>query len=196
MKNKIKDILEKYNINGFNHPGGTDKATDHSYDIFYEEILNSYSDKEINILEIGVQYGGSSLMWHEYFPMSKIIMLDIQDQVHPHIWSNMNKDRYDYHIMDAFNKTSVSYLKTKYPDGFDIIIEDGPHTLQSQIFAVQNYVELLKDGGILIIEDVQNFDHIKIIMDSIGETFHTSMEFVDLRHVKNRYDDLLIVIKK
>jgi hypothetical protein len=128
--------------------------------------------------------------------MSKIIMLDIQDQVHPHIWSNMNKDRYDYHIMDAFNKTSVSYLKTKYPDGFDIIIEDGPHTLQSQIFAVQNYVELLKDGGILIIEDVQNFDHIKIIMDSIGETFHTSMEFVDLRHVKNRYDDLLIVIKK
>jgi phosphoribosylpyrophosphate synthetase len=66
----------------------------------------------------------------------------------------MNKDRYDYHIMDAFNKKSVSELETKHPDGFDIIIEDGPHTLESQIFAVQNYTQLLKDGGILIIEDV------------------------------------------
>lgn len=196
MNNKIKNILEKHNINGFSYPGGTDKATDHSYDVFYEEILNSYSDKEIKILEIGVQYGGSSLMWHEFFPMSKITMLDIRDQVHPHIWANMNKDRYDYHIMDAFNEKSVSELKTKHPDGFDIIIEDGPHTLESQIFAIQNYTQLLKEGGTLIIEDVQKFEFGKIIMDSIGDSYHTSKELVDLRHVKNRYDDLLVVVKK
>lgn len=196
MKNKIVEILEKHGINGFETAGGTDKATFHSYDGLYEEKLSQYIDKEVSLLEIGVQYGGSSLLWHDLIPMSKLVLVDIQDQVHPNIWSLMNKDRYDYHLMDAFNHQSVEIIKTKYPEGFDIIIEDGPHTLESQIFTIQNYVPLLKEGGVLIIEDIQRFEDGKILIDSIGDLEHKSIEFIDLRHIKNRYDDLLIVVKK
>jgi len=196
MKNKIVEILEKHQINGFSFRGGTDKATDHSYDGFYEEKLDEYVDKEISLLEIGVQFGGSSLLWHDFIPKSQLVLVDVIDQVHSDIWSLMDKNRYNYHVMDAFNQESVSELKSKYPDGFDIIIEDGPHTLQSQIFTVQNYISLLKEGGILIIEDIQRFDDGKTILDSIGDIPHKSAEFVDLRYIKNRYDDLLIVVKK
>lgn len=196
MKNKIVEILEKHGINGFETAGGTDKATWHSYDGLYEEKLSQYIDKEVSLLEIGVQYGGSALLWHDFLPLSKLVFIDVRDQVHPNIWTNMDKNRYDYHIMDAFNEQSVNQLKLQYPEGFDIIIEDGPHTLESQIFTIKNYVPLLKEGGILIIEDIQNFEYGKTLIDSIGDLEHKSIEFVDLRHIKNRYDDLLIVVKK
>lgn len=196
MKNKIIEILEKHGINGFTFRGGTDKATEHSYDAFYEEKFTEYFDKKVLLLEIGVQYGGSSLLWHDLMPMSKLVLVDVRDQVHSDIWKLMNKDRYKYYVMDAFVKQNVEELKKQYPEGFDIIIEDGPHTLQSQIFTIQNYVPLLKKDGILIIEDIQKFEDGKTLVDSIGNLEHKSIEFVDLRHIKNRYDDLLIVVKK
>ena len=138
MKNKIVEILEKYQINGFSFRGGTDKATDHSYDGFYEEKLNEYVDKEVTVLEIGVQFGGSAILWHDFLSKSKLVLVDIRDQVHSDIWPLMDNNRYDYYVMDAFNLENVYLLKSKYPDGFDIIVEDGPHTLESQIFTIQN----------------------------------------------------------
>jgi cephalosporin hydroxylase len=196
MKKKIVEILEKHQINGFSFRGGTDKASDHSYDGFYEEKLDEYVDKEVCILEIGVAYGGSALLWHDFIPKSKLVLVDVIDNVHPDIYNIMNKDRYNFHVMDAFNSENVLELKSKYPDGFDIIIEDGPHTLESQIFAIQNYVPLLKEGGILVIEDIQTENDAQIIVNSIGDIPRKSIEIVDLRQVKLRWDDLLVVVKK
>jgi predicted O-methyltransferase YrrM len=196
MKGRIVEILEKNSINGFSNRGGTDKATDHSYDGLYEEKLEKYLDKDISLMEIGIQYGGSALLWNDLFPKSKLILLDIENKVHTEIWELMDDSRYDFHIMDAYNHENIKELKEKYPDGFDVIIDDGPHTLGSQIFMIQNYLPMIKEGGILIIEDVQSYDHGKILLDSIGGLSHKKSEFVDLRHLKNRYDDLLIVIEK
>ena len=194
--NNIIEILEKHNINGFNKLGGTDKATDHSYDIFYSEHFEEYKDKSGTILEIGVQYGGSSLLWYDFLPKFKVVMTDIRNQVHPTIWEKMNNDRYEYINMDAFNLNSVQLLNEKYPEGFDIIIEDGPHTLESQIFAIKEYPKLLKPGGILVIEDIQNYDYCDIIINQINGNLYKSVEVVDLRSNKNRYDDIIIIVKK
>jgi cephalosporin hydroxylase len=195
MKNEILEIITNHNINGFGLPGGTDKAEGHSYDLFYDEYFKQYKDKEGTLLEIGVQYGGSSLLWHDYLPKFKLVMTDILNQVHPTIWDKMNENRYEYINMDAFNINNVNNLKEKYPDGFDIIIEDGPHTLESQIFAIKEYSKLLKKGGILVIEDVQSENYIQPLLNVEGVDY-TELKHVDLRHVKNRYDDLLIVLKK
>jgi cephalosporin hydroxylase len=148
------------------------------------------------ILEIGVQYGGSSLLWHEYLPKFKIVMTDILNQVHPIIWDKMNKNRYEYINMDSFKIECINTLKVKYPEGFDIIIEDGPHTLESQIFTIKEYPKLLKDGGILVIEDIQKFEYCEIILNEINKEDFKSVEIIDLRKNKNRYDDILIVVKK
>jgi hypothetical protein len=196
MKGRILEILEKNQTNGFSMRGGTDKATDHSYDGFYEEKLGKYEDKEISLLEIGVWQGGSALLWHDLLPKSKLVLLDIENHVHPEIWELMDNSRYNFNVMDAYNYENVYSIKERYPNGFDVIIEDGPHTLHSQIFAAKNYLPMLKEGGIMIIEDIQSYDHGKIIMDSISDLSYKKVEFVDLRKIKNRYDDLLVAIEK
>jgi hypothetical protein len=55
---------------------------------------------------------------------------------------------------------------------------------------------LLKENGILIIEDIQNYEYCEIIMNQIDKNLYSSVEVIDLRKNKNRYDDILIVIKK
>ena len=194
--NEIVKIIENHNINGFEFPGGTDKAEGHSYDIFYSEYFDKYRNMEGTILEIGVQYGGSSLLWHDYLPKFKIVMADILNQVHPTILEKMDEERYDFLLMDSFTNQSVETLKEKYPEGFDIIVEDGPHTLESQIFALREYSKLLKKGGILVIEDIQQFEYCDILLSMKLDFEYESLEVIDLRENKNRYDDLLVVLKK
>jgi cephalosporin hydroxylase len=196
FKNKIVKILESKNLNGFNNLGGTDKATDHSYDVYYSEIFEEYYDKEITLLEIGIQYGGSAVLWNDLFPKSKLVLIDNVNIVHPLIWDYLDKDRYEFLVEDAFNVSTIEKLQTTYPSGFDIIIEDGPHTLDSQIFAIKHYSKLLKENGVLIIEDIQNYEYCEIIMNQIDKNLYSSVEVIDLRKNKNRYDDILIVIKK
>lgn len=195
-KNEILKIIDGHNINGFNVNGGTDKAWGHSYDIFYSEHFEKYRKNSGTILEIGVQYGGSSLLWHDFLPNYKIVMVDIHNQVHSSIWEKMNSDRYEYINMDAFNLKSIELLSEKYQEGFDIIVEDGPHTLETQIFTLKEYSKLLKPGGILVIEDIQKIEYVENLLSTNIDCDYNSLELIDLRQIKNRYDDLLIVLKK
>jgi len=194
--NDILNIIIKNNINGTNLPGGTDKATCHSYDEIYSKLLSKYKEKSGSILEIGIQYGGSALLWHEYLPLFKLALIDITNQVHPTIWKKMLIERYKYIEADAYTIETIDSIKQLYPDGFDIIIEDGPHNIETQIFTIQEYSKLLKEGGVLIIEDVQSFENIETIMSSFNSKDYTSIEFFDLREIKGRYDDLIIVLTK
>lgn len=194
--NKIVSILNTHNLNGFDKLGGTDKATDHSYDKYYSELFKELFNEEITLLEIGIQYGGSAVLWQELFPKSNLVLIDNVNIVNPLIWNILNKDRYNFLIDDAFTNNTIEKLKTLYPSGFDVIIEDGPHTLESQIFAIKNYSKLLKPNGLLIIEDIQNYDYCDIIINQLDKESYSSVEIIDLRENKNRYDDILIVVKK
>ncbi len=194
--NIIVEILEKHDINGFDKQGGTDKATDHSYDIYYSEFLKPLFNKKINIMEIGVQYGGSALLFNDLFPLSNMVFIDNENVVHNKILKLMDKSRYELIIDDAFSLNTIEKLQKKYELGFDLIIEDGPHTIESQIFTIEHYTKLLKPNGILIIEDIQNYEYCDKIIESLDKSKINSVEIVDLRNNKNRYDDILIVVKK
>ena len=194
--NDILDILIKNNINGFEFPGGTDKASDHSYDTVYSKLLLKYREKAGNILELGVMCGGSALLWHEYLPLYNLALIDIANQVHPTIWEKMLAERYKFIEADAYTDETTALLKQMYPEGFDIIVEDGPHDIETQTFTLREYSKLLKPGGTLVIEDIQNFEHIETIMSSVNCNDYTSLEFIDLREVKGRCDDLIIVLTK
>ena len=196
QRNDILDIIIKNNINGFHLPGGTDKASCHSYDEIYSNLLLKYKDKDGAILEIGVQYGGSALLWNEYLPKFRLAMLDNVNQVHPSIWERLEGDRHDYIETDAFTTGAIELLRNKYPEGFDIIIEDGPHDVATQTFALTEYSKLLKKGGTLIIEDIQDFNSVETIMSSISSEEYSSLRFYDLREIKGRYDDIIIVLTK
>ena len=88
-----------------------------------------------------------------------------------------------------------------FPNGFDIIFDDGPHTIESQKKCIEYYIPMLNNNGIMFIEDVQkieDFDDLEEHFNEVTETLEGkySFEKIDLRYVKDRYDDLIFCIKR
>jgi cephalosporin hydroxylase len=131
-----------------------DKNTYHSYikDV-YEEYFFEFRDDKINLLEIGVATGSSLRLWREYFSKAKIYGLDIfQNQNHRKIAQSLIDDPLKdvtLHIGNAYDKE----VSNKLPD-MDLIIDDGPHTYESQIAAIRYYLPKLKTNGYMFIEDI------------------------------------------
>jgi hypothetical protein len=79
---------------------------------------------------------------------------------------------------------------------FDILIDDGPHTLDSMIFFVKHYLPLLNETGILVVEDIPDIKWINILIRHVPEEYRRFIQVADLRHVKNRWDDVMLIINK
>ena len=96
---------------------------------------------------------------------------------------------------DAYNETFFNnYLLNNVT--FDFMLDDGPHTLESMIQFIKLYSQIMTPDGILIIEDVQSIEWIKTLTNSTPENLKQYIEVYDLRHIKNRYDDIVFVINK
>ncbi len=204
---KLTEIIDKYNMNGFKgnydiqgrHLGGwgTDKDAEHSYCDYYEEVLEPFIDKDVEVLELGTNYGCSAILWYEHLPKSNLVLLDIAETINPKCWDIMDKDRFVYANCDAYDKSSAEQVSKLRPDGFDIIFEDGPHTLESQVDTLKYYSDQLKVGGKIFIEDVQEFEHFEVLENVVNELdgdYETKK--IDLRGNKNRYDDLIFEVTK
>jgi len=61
----------------------TDKNTCHSYIHIYEELMAAKRESRVNVLEIGVQAGGSIQLWRDYFTQADVWGLDIEDALNP-----------------------------------------------------------------------------------------------------------------
>ena len=178
---ELAKMIENLNVNGFEVSGGTDKNTIHNCTGIYAELLKSYRDKKGTLLEIGIQHGGSSLLWHEYLPYFRLFLSDIQDIVPDLIWDQMDPDRYDFYQGDAYNGGSLKMFADECAEGFDVIIDDGPHTLQSQVFAVEHYYPMVKPGGVLIIEDIQDINHLDALTQAVPEDERSNVRIFDNR---------------
>jgi hypothetical protein len=197
---KIREILNKFNINGHDEIGGTDKDSCHSYVEIYEQLLEPILEKDGSLLEIGIRYGGSIVLWNELLKNCRIFGIDIEDLLHENIREYV-KDypkKITLEFRDAYCKETIDHIKFIYPRGFDVIIDDGPHTEESQLRCIELYLDLLKDDGVLVIEDIQNFESIKVFIENIPESKFFDYEplVFDLRDKKNRYDDIIFAIKK
>ncbi|NDD84666.1 hypothetical protein EBZ38_10425 [bacterium] len=133
---KILNLLDLHNINGHDKPGGTDKNTNHSYVDFYGELIDPFIGKNGNLLEIGAQYGGSILLWHELLDKFKILSIDTKDQIHDSIKSKLNPNKFNFLVGDAYDLQTVKKCSILHPGGFEIIIDDGSHTLESQLSCI------------------------------------------------------------
>jgi predicted RNA-binding protein len=123
--------------------------------------------------------------------------MDIEEYLSAKCWDIFDKDRFIYVNCDAYTTTNGEKVKELKPNGFDIIFEDGPHTLQSQIATLEIYLKQLKTGGKLFMEDIQSvddFDKLEEVVKEMDGKYET--ERIDLRENKNRYDDLIFVVGK
>jgi cephalosporin hydroxylase len=171
---------------------GTDKDTTHSYIDVYEKLFTPIRSTAKNILEIGVQTGQSIMLWSSYFDDAAVYGLDIN--VIPPI---LNKLKNVY--CARANAYDVAYINENFVKNdikFDVIIDDGPHTLQSMLFCAEHYTKLLSDTGILIIEDVQSIDWVPHIIKAFPQEYQKYVTCEDRRNIKGRYDDILVILDK
>lgn len=168
----------------------TDKHTGHDYvDGFYEEEFKKYKNVAKNVLEIGIFSGGSIALWKKYFTEATIFAVDINfDLILPEF---KNIKGVNYHQKDAYTDEFLNIIPN-----MDIIVDDGPHSLESMKYVVQNYSRKVNTGGIIVIEDVQDISWTTSLLELVPSNF--TAETIDLRHRKNRYryDDILFVMKK
>jgi hypothetical protein len=179
----------------------TDKNTCHSYIQTYEELFSEKKFCNNNVLEIGIgepkenkENGGSIKLWHDYFINSTIYGLDIHDISNINE-SIINKERIKlFTSVDAYD---IDFIEKNFKElTFDIMIDDGPHTLESMLFFIKNYLPLLNKNGILVIEDIPDIEWLTILYNSTPDEFKSNVHKYDLRSNKNRWDDILFVIKK
>lgn len=179
----------------------TDKNTTHSYLKLYQNLLVAKKETARNVLEIGIgdgqgiTNGGSIKLWHDFFVNAKVYALDIQDI--NAIWNGLkNNDRIILHTsVDAYSKKFVQSEFIGKDIKFDMMLDDGPHTLESMKSFITLYSPLLANDGLLIIEDIQDPKWINELYKAVPDNLKQFVSAYDLRKNKNRYDDIVLTIK-
>ena len=125
----------------------------HHYFSVYERHFNKFIGKKPTILEIGIFKGGSIQLWNDYFDNEcfiyaididpkcleieklnnvKNIKLELGNQEEPEFWRK--------------------YLKNK--PKFDIVIDDGGHTMNQQIVTYDKVYNHMSNNGVYLCEDL------------------------------------------
>jgi predicted O-methyltransferase YrrM len=180
----MKTLQEIYQ-NHTTPDGNGDKGTAHTYIEVYEELLAPYRIHG-DIFEIGISLGYSMRMWEEYFINGRIVGADVimYDQAK----QLLSNPRYEFIYQDATKPEILSFLGDSC---FDVIIDDGEHTLQGQIDSFNILKSRVKPGGVYVIEDILDID----TNFNVFKSLHPACEIVDNRHIKNRSDDVLVVYR-
>lgn len=124
----------------------TDK-NHHGYMRFYKDIFDTVTSCE-HLLEIGVSNGESLRMFAAIFPNSKIHGIDVYDT------TVCDTDRIKTYIADQSNRDHLNNFLNESNCEFDIILDDGGHTMLQQQVSFGKMFRHLKSGGIYIIEDL------------------------------------------
>lgn len=139
----------------------TDKARDdHSYVSAYAMLFDSIRHKVRNVTEIGVLYGRSLPVWHDYFPFADLWGLDVK--LHDHAKATAAALGPRVHLLAANSQEAISPQNGRpnleqlglIPGSMDIVIDDGDHSSKANAKTLSIMWPLVKPGGYYIIEDI------------------------------------------
>jgi SAM-dependent methyltransferase len=184
-----------YTLNGgHRHPYTT------PYSLFFEPLKN----KPIKFAEIGIFKGASIMAWRAFFSRARIYGFDIDLSAMENI-KKMNLPGVYLDQMDATKADSMESVFQRYmTDGelFDVILDDALHNVDQQAITIRTCMNKLKQGGLLIIEDVfRDQDHAPYlkVMEEVKDLISFST-FIVCDH-KDRYspgwnnDKILVMVR-
>jgi 8-demethyl-8-alpha-L-rhamnosyltetracenomycin-C 2'-O-methyltransferase len=185
----------------------------HNYIPGYTELFEKKRNNVKKMLEIGIgsvengqmsgviNYGyktGNSLKcWNEYFPNATIYGVDIYEH------NELNTENIIIFKADQSNETDLTNIIKTINDSLDIIIDDGSHLGEHQIFSFLFLNKWLSKGGIYVIEDIQpnNIDKFldlsifpKDSINYIKDNF--IIQYFDTRKDFGRADDFMMAFIK
>jgi hypothetical protein len=143
---------------------GSDKHRN-GYSSLYTIMFDHKRTEKMNVAEIGIgtmipnacssmvgyalphyKPGGSLRAWSDFFVNSQIYGFDIQ------LDTQFTEDRIKTFLCDSSNSEQVAQCVDQMT--FDIIIDDGNHSAESQYNTLRSFYPYLNAGGIYIIEDI------------------------------------------
>jgi len=115
----------------------------------YDDIFTKYIGKEIIFVEVGVLGGGSLFMWKNFFgKQARIIGIDLNPES-----KKWEKDGFEIFIGDQSDPDFwVDFYKQV--GEIDILLDDGGHTYVQQIVTSEFALDNIKNGGVLVVEDI------------------------------------------
>ncbi|RDA89907.1 hypothetical protein CP533_2511, partial [Ophiocordyceps camponoti-saundersi (nom. inval.)] len=157
----VNDVLQLSNFEDVALKYGTDKVTTHKYQFMYEKYLPSIRGLPVKMLEIGLgcnmDYGpgASYFTWLEYFPFVELYFIEIDSGCVIKYRENITRA----HVFVG-DQSNVGFLELVAANAtasglFDLIIDDGGHTMKQQITSLEHLWPKIKPGGFYFIEDLQ-----------------------------------------
>jgi hypothetical protein len=149
----------------------------HYFEI-YERHFSKFRNQSISLLEFGVLHGGSLQMWKYYFGrQAKIYGADINPRC-----AELAEDQISILLADQESRESLRNICSTLPP-FDIIIDDGGHTMLQQVTTFEEMWGRLKSGGIYLIEDMHTS-----YWPAFGGAYRAPTNFME--YTKNLIDQL------
>ncbi len=181
----------------------------HNYTLLYYKLFNNIRNNNIRIFELGLGtndisiksnmgvYGvpGASLYgWSKFFPNAKVFGADIDKNI---LFENEQIKTYYCDQTNPYEIKSMWDNKDLW-EPFDIIVEDGLHEFEANVYFFENSIFKLKKGGYFIIEDIKTCD-IPKFNDIISKWKVVYPEYkfniVELLSNNNKYDNNLVIIQ-
>ena len=117
----------------------------------YDLLFRDFRSRNVRILEIGIQNGGSLEVWAKYFPnFEKVVGCDIDEKCARLTYDD---DRISVVVGDATDPTTEQRI-IEISGQFDIIIDDGSHESGDIVKAFARYFKHLAPGGLFVAEDL------------------------------------------
>jgi hypothetical protein len=123
-------------------PGGHNFAE--VYDLFFAPMRSDAS----KVLEIGIAGGASLQMFRDYFPKATIYGIDIQDA------AGLASTRIRTFVANQEERSQLARFIAAHGSGFDLILDDGAHTMPGQQISLGFLFQHVKPGGLYVVEDV------------------------------------------
>ena len=130
--------------------------TDHHKDTFHLEgywalwkLMSVYPRR---IMELGIDTGGSLLLWNDMFAPDLVVGLDI-NVYHSGLERLREFDNIQIHPFDQYDPNTLVSIIHKLNTNFDLIIDDCRHDVEGAFGCMDILWPRLNVGGAYVIED-------------------------------------------
>lgn len=154
-----------------------------TYFSVYDELLTPFRDRPITFVEIGVLHGGSLAMWRRFLgPSARIIGVDLDPGA-----KRWEADGFEIAIGDQGDPAFWAEFFARVGP-VHVLLDDGGHTNRQQVVTVVSALPQIRDGGLLIVEDV----HASYLADFGNPSRWSFMSYVRrvIDAIQTRYPEL------
>jgi hypothetical protein len=127
----------------------TDKDT--GFTSVYHSLLSHVREAPLRLLEIGLYNGGSLRMWREYLPHATLHGIDVDRRT---LAYEQEVPGTKVRLVDQADARALRAFVAELGGSYDVILDDGGHTMEQQIVSFEVLFPHVVSGGIYIIEDL------------------------------------------